>query len=89
VRFTRSTGCVRVSVHDHDQSPDYDDDFGSNAFHHTHDRIERGHFIAHHLDDPADHDDVKHERTGELRLVKTSGPAQPLITNQPSRQEAL
>ncbi len=68
---------------------DYDDDFVSAAFHHTHDRIERGHFIGYHVDDRADNDDVKHERTGELRLGKTSGSAQPLITNQPSRQAAL
>jgi hypothetical protein len=69
VRLTRSTRCVRVSFHDYD-SANYYDDFGSAALDHSHNRIglERSH-APHHVDDPADHDDVKHERARELKLI--------------------
>lgn len=70
MRLTRPTRCAGVSFHDHHQSANYDDDFGSAALDHSHDRIGLERSSAHHhVDDPADHDDVRHERARELKLI--------------------
>jgi hypothetical protein len=62
MRLTRSIGgnLADLGSHDHHQSADYYDDVDSAALHH--------------IDDDVDHDDVKHERAGGLKLITPGRP---------------